>query len=107
LSLEELLDVTIAIAALTEQRSIDAPATVYLVTREDILCHGWRDRKEILASIPNIDYFCAATFACCSLAPHAVRFPHRILRRHEAGGSSARRHILRFRARARSFTANY
>jgi outer membrane receptor protein involved in Fe transport len=57
MSLEELLDVTISIAALTEQRSIDAPGTVYLITREDILRHGWRDLKEILASIPNMDYF--------------------------------------------------
>lgn len=57
MSLEELLEVTISIAALTEQRSIDAPGTVYLVTRDDILRYGWRDLKEILAAIPNMDYF--------------------------------------------------
>ncbi|HEX5755802.1 MAG TPA: TonB-dependent receptor [Arenimonas sp.] len=57
LSLEELLELKIGIAAFTEQRSIDAPGTVYIVTRDDIRRYGWRDLKEILAAIPNMDYF--------------------------------------------------
>ncbi|MBI2380236.1 MAG: TonB-dependent receptor [Gammaproteobacteria bacterium] len=57
LSLEELVQLPITIAAFTPQRTIDAPGTVYVISREDIRRYGWRDLKEILAAIPNLDYF--------------------------------------------------
>ena len=30
---------------------------MYVVSRDEISNYGWRDLKEILASIPNMDYF--------------------------------------------------
>ena len=36
---------------------MDSPGTVYVITQDDIKKYGWRDLKEILASIPNLDYF--------------------------------------------------
>ncbi|HYE85788.1 MAG TPA: TonB-dependent receptor [Vicinamibacterales bacterium] len=51
------MNLEVSIAALTPQRTIDSPGTVYVISRDDIRRYGWRDLKEILAAIPNMDYF--------------------------------------------------
>ena len=55
MSLEEILDIPITIAAKKNESILNASGTVYIVTEDDIKKYGWRDLKEILNSIPNID----------------------------------------------------
>lgn len=56
---EELLfgDIPIVYTASKMKDSLlTAPGTVYVVTEEDIRRYGWRDLKDVLRAIPNIDY---------------------------------------------------
>ncbi|OGS35356.1 MAG: hypothetical protein A2293_14735 [Elusimicrobia bacterium RIFOXYB2_FULL_49_7] len=59
IEMEDLLFIdvpSIITAAKFQETLIGASGTVYVITEEDIKRYGWRDLKEILASIPNIDY---------------------------------------------------
>jgi outer membrane receptor protein involved in Fe transport len=56
LSLEDLLKVKISTASLRPQEVREAPATVYVVTEEDIRAYGYRDLKDVLRNLPGIDY---------------------------------------------------
>lgn len=57
LSLEELLNVKVTVAARRAEPWLSAAGTVYVIKREDIVRYGWRDMKEILQSVPNMDFF--------------------------------------------------
>jgi outer membrane cobalamin receptor len=56
LSLEDLLKVKISTASLRPQEVQEVPATVYVVTEEDIRAYGYRDLKDVLRNLPGIDY---------------------------------------------------
>jgi outer membrane receptor protein involved in Fe transport len=56
LSLEELLTIQVSTASLRPQEVREAPATIYVVTEEDIRRYGYRDLKDILRNLPGIDY---------------------------------------------------
>src|SRR5262245_21252895 len=55
LSLEELLKVKITSATLLEEPAHTAPATVYVITSDEIEHLGLRDLKDVLALVPGID----------------------------------------------------
>lgn len=54
MSLEELMDVRITTAGKTSQRIGDIPASVVLITREDIETYGYRTLGEILENVPGL-----------------------------------------------------
>jgi outer membrane receptor protein involved in Fe transport len=54
LSLEELMNVKISTAGKTPERIGDIPASVVLITREDIETYGYRTLTEILQNIPGL-----------------------------------------------------
>ncbi|UCH94611.1 MAG: outer membrane beta-barrel protein [Candidatus Aminicenantes bacterium] len=54
MSLEELMNVKIDTAGKTPERVGDIPASVVLITREDIETHGYRSLTEILENIPGL-----------------------------------------------------
>lgn len=54
LSLEDLLDVTIVTASRREQRAADAPASVTVLTSDDIAAFGWRSLAEALRTVPGL-----------------------------------------------------
>jgi outer membrane receptor protein involved in Fe transport len=53
-SLEELMKIKIKTAGKTEQKIADIPASVVLITREDIEAYGYRTLTEILENIPGL-----------------------------------------------------
>jgi len=55
LSLEELLDVKVTTATRIEESASTAPATVYVITADDIQHLGLRGLKDILALVPGVD----------------------------------------------------
>ncbi|MEW6984253.1 TonB-dependent receptor plug domain-containing protein [Colwelliaceae bacterium 6471] len=57
LSLEELLNLEVTVAARKNESWLSSSGTVYVIKRSDIESYGWRDLKEILATVPNMDYF--------------------------------------------------
>ncbi|WP_164518190.1 TonB-dependent receptor plug domain-containing protein [Pseudoalteromonas rubra] len=57
MSFEELLAQDVTVAARKSESWLASSGTVYVVSRSDIERYGWRDLKEILASVPNMDYF--------------------------------------------------
>ncbi|WP_419147669.1 TonB-dependent receptor plug domain-containing protein [Pseudoalteromonas 'SMAR'] len=57
LSFEQLMQVEVSLAAKKSETWLNSSGTVYVVSRDEISNYGWRDLKEILASIPNMDYF--------------------------------------------------
>ncbi len=57
LSLKELLSIKVTVAAQKNESWLSSSGTVYVIHRNDIENYGWRDLKEILASVPNMDYF--------------------------------------------------
>ncbi|MDF2178880.1 TonB-dependent receptor [Aliiglaciecola sp. CAU 1673] len=57
LSFEQLLSLEVDIAARKSESWLTASGTVYVIDHEEIKRYGWRDMKEILAAIPNMDMF--------------------------------------------------
>jgi outer membrane receptor protein involved in Fe transport len=53
LSLEELMSLPITTASKFEQSIKDAPSTVSLITRDQILKYGWLSGNEVLARLPG------------------------------------------------------
>ncbi len=56
LSLEELWNVNVVSASNREQKLSEAPATIYVITEEDIKQYGYRDLKDVLQNLPGIEY---------------------------------------------------
>lgn len=57
MSLEQLLNIDVSVASRKEESWLAAAGTVYVFDRHTIAQFGWRDMKEILAAIPNMDIF--------------------------------------------------
>lgn len=57
MSLEQLLNAEVSVASRKEESWLEAAGTVYVIDRQMINQFGWRDMKEIVASIPNMDIF--------------------------------------------------
>ncbi|OHU87926.1 hypothetical protein BET10_11110 [Pseudoalteromonas amylolytica] len=57
LPVEELLQLEVTVAARKSEPWLSSSGTVYVIGKNEIENYGWRDLKEILASIPNMDYF--------------------------------------------------
>jgi len=55
MSVDEILSTPITVAAKKEESPLSASGTVYVITEKDIATYGWRDLKEILSAIPNLD----------------------------------------------------
>jgi outer membrane receptor for ferrienterochelin and colicins len=55
LSLEQLMDTEIVSASRVAEPLSEAPATVIVVTREEILQRGYTDVSEVLADLPGMD----------------------------------------------------
>ena len=55
LSLEQLLEVTITTASRSAERVGDAPATVIVLTRDDLQRRGYRELSEIFNDLPGMD----------------------------------------------------
>ena len=55
LTLEELLDVSIVSASNTAEKLSDAPATVIVITKAEMLQRGYTDLSEILDDLPGMD----------------------------------------------------
>lgn len=54
LSLEQLLEVKITTAGKIEQKATDIPASVVVITRQDIETQGWRTLDEVLQNLPGL-----------------------------------------------------
>jgi outer membrane cobalamin receptor len=55
-SLEELGQVRVITASKRLQKQGEAPATIYVVTEDDIKQYGYRDLKDVLQNLPGIEY---------------------------------------------------
>jgi outer membrane receptor for ferrienterochelin and colicins len=55
LSLDELLNITVVSATRSEQRLIDAPAPMVVITAEDIRDRGYTDLAEVISDLPGFD----------------------------------------------------
>lgn len=55
MSTDDLWNIKVITASRFEQKAIDAPATIIVITDQQIEQNGWRDLKDILRSIPGID----------------------------------------------------
>lgn len=55
LGLEELT--RIVVASKKRETLLEAPGTVYVITDKDIERYGWKDMREVLWAIPNIDMY--------------------------------------------------
>ncbi len=54
-SLEDMMDVGMVSASKKTQSVLDAPATAYVVTEEEILTRGYRNLVELLQDIPEVE----------------------------------------------------
>src|SRR4051812_47574337 len=45
----------VVVASKNEEDILEAPGTVYVITDKDIERYGWREMREVLAAIPNMD----------------------------------------------------
>lgn len=57
LPLEQLIKLNVSVASKTSEPWLGASGTVYVFQRDEIKRYGWRDLKEILSVIPNMDMF--------------------------------------------------
>jgi iron complex outermembrane receptor protein len=55
MSLEELLDLKVISASKMEEKSSEAPATIHLVTEDQIRTRGYMNLEEVLEDIPGIE----------------------------------------------------
>lgn len=55
MSLSELINLEITSASRSAERAIDAPATVIVLTREELLRRGYRELSEIYNDLPGMD----------------------------------------------------
>lgn len=55
LSLEKMLDLEVVTASKSAQKASEAPATVYVITAENIAHRGYRDLEELLEDIPEVE----------------------------------------------------
>ncbi|KPL17168.1 MAG: hypothetical protein AMS26_01820, partial [Bacteroides sp. SM23_62] len=55
MSLEELLDLKVVSASRMEEKSSEAPATIHLVTDDQIRTRGYMNLEEVLEDIPEIE----------------------------------------------------
>lgn len=55
LSLEELLEVPVVVATRHPEKTVEVPATVYVVSRDQIWRYGYRTLGDVLASIPGME----------------------------------------------------
>ncbi len=55
LSLEELSSVRVQVASKTNESLLQTSGTVHVITQDMIQRYGWRDLREILEAIPNVD----------------------------------------------------
>jgi outer membrane receptor for ferrienterochelin and colicin len=56
MTIKELMDVQVITASKRIQTVIEAPATIYVITEDDIKQYGYRDLKDILQNLPGIEY---------------------------------------------------
>src|SRR5512145_2321616 len=56
MTIDELMNVEITSASKRVQKLVEAPATVYVITEDDIKRYGFRDLKDVLQNIPGIEY---------------------------------------------------
>lgn len=55
LSLEELLRVKVTVASKVPESILTSAGTTYVITRQEIQQYGWRDLREVLRAIPNLE----------------------------------------------------
>jgi outer membrane receptor for ferrienterochelin and colicin len=55
-TLEELMKVQVISASRRKQKLTEAPATIYVITEEEIKQYGYRDLKDVLENIPGVEY---------------------------------------------------
>ncbi len=55
ISLEELLDLEVVTASKSAQRASDAPATIYVISKQQIANRGYRHLEQLLDDIPEIE----------------------------------------------------
>jgi outer membrane receptor for ferrienterochelin and colicin len=55
MSLEELMDLKVVSASKMEEKSSEAPATIHLITDEQIRTRGYMNLEEVLEDIPEIE----------------------------------------------------
>ncbi|MCF8242310.1 MAG: TonB-dependent receptor plug domain-containing protein [Melioribacteraceae bacterium] len=56
MTIEELMKIQVISASNRLQELREAPATIYVITEEDIRQYGYRDLKDILNHLPGIEY---------------------------------------------------
>jgi outer membrane receptor for ferrienterochelin and colicin len=54
LTLEELMNVKVVTASKFSEKVSDVPASVVIITRDDIESHGYRNILEVLENIPGV-----------------------------------------------------
>ena len=55
LSLEQLMDISVVSASQSEEKTSNAPSTIYAVSREQIAIRGSSNLEELLEDIPEIE----------------------------------------------------
>ncbi|UTA46843.1 TonB-dependent receptor [Simiduia sp. 21SJ11W-1] len=56
LSLEELTSLSVSAASKQQESLLDASATTYVFTAEEIKLYGWRTLADVLRAVPNTDF---------------------------------------------------
>ncbi|MBU0475628.1 MAG: TonB-dependent receptor plug domain-containing protein [Bacteroidetes bacterium] len=56
MTFQELMDLEVITASNRMQKLVEAPATIYVITEEDIKQYGYRDLKDVLQNLPGIEY---------------------------------------------------
>lgn len=56
MTIEELMNLPVITASTRYQSLSEAPATIYVITEEDIRHYGYRDLKDVLQNLPGIEY---------------------------------------------------
>ncbi|MFN8672012.1 MAG: TonB-dependent receptor [Candidatus Sericytochromatia bacterium] len=80
LSLEELLDMKITTVSKYEQKITEAPATILVITKEQIKSRGYKDLKDIFNDLPGFDFSGNVTGEIRSMAiPRGLTGDNKIL----------------------------